>query len=149
MKKIMFDSNVFDKLPEFIDKVKNSSRKQFEYYITSIQVEELCEIPDAKQDIRKTNILMLVDLRATLVPISLFILNGRARFGYARLGEGEVYRKILNDSKNNIDDAVIADTAVFEGCTLITQDKDLYKRMKNNSYDVMYLEDFLETIDDG
>ncbi|MDU0328952.1 type II toxin-antitoxin system VapC family toxin [Paenibacillus barengoltzii] len=145
MKKIMFDSNVFDKLPEFIDRVKNSAGSQYEYYITSIQVEELCEIPDDKQNIRKTNILMLVELRAKLVPISVFILNGRTRLGYARLGNGEVYRKILNDKKTNIDDAVIADTAVYEGCTLVTQDKDLYKKMKNNNYDVMYLEEFLDS----
>jgi predicted nucleic acid-binding protein len=141
----MFDSNVFDKLPEFIDRVKNSAGSQYEYYITSIQVEELCEIPDDKQNIRKTNILMLVELRAKLVPISVFILNGRTRLGYARLGNGEVYRKILNDKKTNIDDAVIADTAVYEGCTLVTQDKDLYKKMKNNNYDVMYLEEFLDS----
>jgi len=145
LKKIMFDSNVFDKLPEFIDRVKNSAGSQYEYYITSIQVEELCEIPDDKQNIRKTNILMLVELRAKLVPISVFILNGRTRLGYARLGNWEVYRKILNDKKTNIDDAVIADTAVYEGCTLVTQDKDLYKKMKNNNYDVMYLEEFLDS----
>jgi len=147
LKKIMFDSNVFDKLPEFIGRVQNSAGSQYEYYITSIQVEELCEIPDDKQDIRKTNILMLVELRAKLVPISVFILNGRARLGYARLGNGEVYRKILNDKKTNIDDAVIADTAVYEGCTLVTQDKDLYKKMKNNNYDVMYLEEFLDSLE--
>ena len=83
MKKIMFDSNIFDKLPEFIELIHNSST-QYEYYITTIQIDELCEIPDSKIDIRKRNILMLAALRAKLVPISVFIL-GRAHLGFARL----------------------------------------------------------------
>jgi rRNA-processing protein FCF1 len=146
MEKIMFDSNVFDKLPQIISKIKESAENQYEYYITTIQVEELCEIPDEKKEKRVTNILMLADLRAKLVPISVFVLNGRARIGYARLGNGEVYHKILKENKSNSDDAIIADTAVFEGCTLITEDKELYSRMKRNSYSVMYLSDFINTI---
>jgi len=147
MKKIMFDTNVFDKLPKIIEKIKKSAEVQYEYYITTIQIEELCEIPDTKKDIRVKNILMLAELRAKLVPISLLILNGRARLGYVRLGSGEVYRKIVKSNGSNTDDAVIADTAVSEGCTLITEDKALYTRMKNNGYDVMYLDDFINTID--
>lgn len=145
MRKIMFDSNIFDKLPEFIDLLHKSST-QYEYYVTTIQIDELCEIPDSKIDIRKRNILMLADLRARLVPISVCVLNGRARFGYARLGEGEVYRKILNENSSNIDDAIIADTAAFEGCTLITEDSKFYGKMKTNDYDVMSFSDFLQTL---
>lgn len=146
MKKIMFDSNVFDQLPGIIHKIKSSAETQYEYYITTIQVEELCEIPDNKKDIRVRNILMLAELRAKLVPISLFILNGRARLGYARLGSGVVYNKILNNNRSNTDDAVIADTAVFEGCMLVTEDKELYNRMTKNGYEVMYLSEFISTI---
>jgi len=128
MKKIMFDTNVFDKLPEFIELIRDSAT-QYEYYITTIQIDELCDIPDHKIDIRKRNFLMLADLRARLVPLSVFIL-GCARLGYARLGEGEVFNKILNSNRSNIEDAAIADTAVYEGCTLITNDDDLYERMR-------------------
>lgn len=64
---------------------------------------------------------MLADLRAHLVPTSVSVL-GEARLGYTRLGDGSVYHKILNDSKNNISDAIITDTAVKEGCILITED---------------------------
>lgn len=145
MKKIMFDSNIFDKLPEFIELIHNSTT-QYEYYITTIQIDELCEIPDSKIDIRKNNILMLSDLRARLVPISVFILNGRTYLGYARLGEGEVYHKILNENSSNIDDAVIADTAVFEGCTLITEDYKFCGKMRANGYEAMSFPDFLETL---
>jgi len=148
IKKIMFDSNVFDKLPEIINLIKESAGTQYEYYITSIQVEELCEIPDDKKEKRIKNLLMLADLRATLVPESLFVI-GTARLGYARLGEGEVYQKILNTNKSNVDDAVIADTSIYEDCILVTEDKDLYNRMLKNGYDVMYLHDFINTIHKG
>lgn len=94
MKKIMFDTNVFDKLPKFIKLIRDSTT-QYEYYITTIKIDELCEIPDHKIETRKRNFLMLADLRAKLVPLSVFILNGRAYLGCARLGEGEVYKKIL------------------------------------------------------
>lgn len=143
MRKIMFDSNIFDKLPEFIGKIHHST-VQYEYYVTTIQIDELCEIPDSKLDIRKRNILMLADLRAKLVPISVFVL-GRARAGYARAGEGEVYQKILNKNSNNVEDAIIVDTAVFEGCTLITEDMKLYNKMRTYGYDVMCFSDFLKT----
>lgn len=144
MKRIMFDTNVFDKLPEFIKLIRNS-KMQYEYYITTIQIDELCDIPDHKIDIRKGNILMLADLRARLVPLSVFVL-GWARLGYARLGKGEVFNKILNKNRNNIEDAAIADTAVYEGCTLITNDDDLYRKMEKNGYDVMKFEDFINTL---
>ena len=68
MKKIMFDTNVFDKLPEFIDLIRDSTT-QYEYFVTTIQIDELCGIPDHKIDIRKRNFLMLADLRARLVPL--------------------------------------------------------------------------------
>lgn len=147
IKKIMFDSNVFDQLPSIIDRVKKSAERQYEYYITTIQVEELCEIPDSKEDLRIRNVLMLADLRAKMVPLSVCVLNGRARLGYARLGSGDVYHKILNANASNIDDAAIADTAVSEGCVLVTDDQDLHSRMARNGYEALYLLEFLDTIE--
>ena len=137
--KIMFDSNIFDKLPTFIDQIK-SSTTIYEYYITTIQVEELCDIPDIEK--RKTNILMLADLRAKLIPNSVCVL-GHSRLGYSRLGEGDVYNLIINENKSNIKDAIIADTAVKEGCTLITEDKRFYNKMKSNGFAVLKFDDFL------
>lgn len=80
------------------------------------------------------------------MPISVFVLNGRARLGYTRLGEGVVYKSILKENGSNADDAMIADTAVFEGCTLITEDRELYMKMKSQNYDVMSLSEFINSI---
>ncbi|SHL31791.1 PIN domain-containing protein [Anaerocolumna jejuensis DSM 15929] len=144
MKKIMFDSNVFDKLPDFIEKMRKSSI-QYEYYITSIQIDELCTIPDKKLEIRKRNILMLADIRARLIPTSVFVYDSTS-YDYAASGDGTVYKKILNENISNKEDAIIADTAVFEGCTLITEDSRFYDKMKKNNYDVMRFDDFIQTL---
>ena len=147
MQKIMFDTHIFDKLPNVIEKVKKSIDIKYEVYVTSLQVEELCNIPDLKKEKRCCCMIMLADLRAKLVPTSVFLL-GKGRLGYARLGVGEVYNKILNKSRNNINDALIADTAVFEKCILITDDKKLYQKMMNHSYPVMNFLTFIETLED-
>lgn len=144
MKKIMFDSMIIDKLPSYIEKLKKSV-PEYQYYVTSIQVDEISQIPDTKKNIRRQLMLMLVDLRAILVPLSIFLL-GKAHLGYARLGNGKVFHEILNENRSNESDAAIADTAVTEGCTLVTEDRDLYQRMKKHNYDVMCWEDFLNEI---
>lgn len=143
--KIMFDSNVFDKLPNFIEYICRSTVNH-EYYITTIQVEELCEIPDSKIDVRKRNILMLADLRAKLVPASVCILGERARIGRVKLGQGTVYQQILNKNGSNRDDAIIADTAVSEGCTLVTADCRFLKKMHTYGYSAMDFDEFIHTL---
>lgn len=143
MIKIMFDTNVFDQLQNYMEMIKKSTNK-YQYFITTIQIDELCEIPDIAT--RKNNFLMLADLRATLVPLSVCILNGIAHLNYVRLGNGEVYEQILSPSHNNINDAAIADTAVYENCTLVTDDKDFYKKMKRQGYASMKFNDFLQSL---
>ena len=145
MKNIMFDSNIFNKLPSFIKKIKES-KKEYSYYISTIQIQELAKIKDNKEEQRISNIIMLADLRAHLVPTSVSVL-GEARLGYTRLGDGSVYHKILNDSKNNISDAIIADTAVKEGCILITEDIKFQKKMKRHQYDVMSFDEFISSLE--
>ena len=140
MKKIMFDSNIFNKLPSFIKKIKES-KKEYSYYISTIQIQELAKIKDNKEKQRISNIIMLADLRAHLVPTSVSVL-GEARLGYTRLGDGSVYHKILNDSKN-----IIADTAVKEGCILITEDIKFQKKMKRHQYDVMSFDEFISSLE--
>ena len=44
----MFDSNMFDNLPNCIDKIIYS-KVEYEYYVTTLQIEELCKIPDSKK----------------------------------------------------------------------------------------------------
>lgn len=138
----MFDSNIFDKLPSFID-VIHHSMVNHEYHITTIQVEELCEIPDCKIEIRKRNILMLADMRAKLVPASVCVVGERARIGYVKIGTGSVYSQIINENNSNRDDAIIADTAVSEGCTLVTADIRFLNKMNSYGYSAISFDEFI------
>jgi rRNA-processing protein FCF1 len=142
--KVMFDSNVFDLLHRNIDLLKKNENK-YEVIITTIQIEELCRIPDCKLEERIKNFIMLVDIRARLVPSSIFVLS-KSRLNYGRLGIGEVYNKILKPSKRNINDAIIADTAVCENCCLVTEDIELYNKLKENGYETIMYNDFIELI---
>ena len=140
----MFDSNMFDNLPNCIDKIIYS-KVEYEYYVTTLQIEELCKIPDSKKDKRISLITHLAILRPKLIPIPTFVL-GYAKLGQVKLGDGIEYNKILNKTKSNIADALIASTAVNEGCTLITDDTKLTTKMKNNNYPVMSFSEFIESL---
>ncbi len=142
--KIMFDSNIYDILSQYIDVIKKSTN-QFEYYVSSIQIDELCDIPDEKKEVRKRNMLMLVDLYAKLIPTACFALE-YVRLGYAELGPGNILNNIINEKKSNEKDAIIADTAVKNGCILVTQDIRLYNKMKSFNYPVQNMEEFLASI---
>lgn len=144
MRKIMFDSNIFDVLPNYITKLKQLT-KEYEFFITTIQTDEIADISDDKKRKRRQNFLMLADLRPKVVSLSLGIWD-LARFDYMHLGPAQVYYKLLNPSGNNKHDAAIADTAVREGCTLVTNDMKLYRKMKKYGYSVLTFEEFLGDI---
>lgn len=125
IKKIMLDTNIFDKIPDFIDEMKDSIRKGYEYYITVVQVEELSKIPESKEGKRFKSEEILSDLKVEVLPSSSIF-------------HGESGRVL-----NSIDDSIIAATSVYEGCTLVTEDKELYRYMKEDNLEVMYFDEFL------
>jgi rRNA-processing protein FCF1 len=146
MKKIMFDTNIFDKLGDVISVIEGTVDKgTYEYLVTTTQIEELCNISDSKIEIRKQNFLRLAKLHAKLVSTSVSIL-GDAVLGSTILGVGEVYDNTLKESGENIHDSIIADTAIDNGCTLITTDKNLYNKMKSQECSVMTLKEFIDSI---
>jgi len=136
----MFDSCSFDKIIEYGDKEKleNSLEKDYEYFITSIQIEEICRIPDEEK--RISIMLHISSMRPKIISTHSFVL-GYARLGYARFGDSILYKQLLNSNKSNVKDAIIAETAIKEDCTLVTEDKDFIKIMKKNDYEtISYIE---------
>lgn len=138
--RIMFDSNIFNHLEE-IRKYIVPVADKYDFYVSSVQIEELCAAKDKETLIRL--VLGLAEIRAKIVPTACAIL-GEMRLDYCRLGEAEVYKTILKKTKSNTKDAIIADTAVFEDCTLITEDEDLFRKMRKNGFAVMKLKEFIE-----
>ena len=82
---------------------------------------------------------------ATFINDSCLIL-GHSRWDVSNFGDGQVYKEILNPSLNNIDDSIIADTAVTNNCILLTNDTELYGKMKNLNYRAMNFQEFEEAI---
>ncbi len=124
MTDIMFDTNAYDEILKgtiTLKKLEKSIELGFRYFITNIQIDELSNIPDARIEKRKSLVLFLVTLKQSVIPIESFVF-GYARFGLVKLGNGEVYNKLLNESKNNVKDAIIGETAFLNNCILITED---------------------------
>ncbi len=143
--KYMFDSCSFDEIlkSNSYKLIEESHKQGYEYYITSIQVEELCRVPDEEK--RVSLILNMSSMRPKIVPIASFVL-GYARLGYARLGDGVIYEQILNENRSNIKDALIAETAIIEKCKLVTEDNGLINIMEKNNFTTIKFEDFMETL---
>lgn len=139
--KFMFDSCAFDKLLYFKSKkmLKENAKFDIEYYITSVQIAELCKTPNEEKRIKL--ILNLSIMRPKIIPTTSFIL-GYARLGYSMLGDGEIYKKLLNNNSSNVKDAIIAETANKEDCCLVTEDRKLFKSMKKNNYKVIDFDEF-------
>ena len=111
-------------------------------------VGELAKIPDSKQNKRIALFITFSKLGATFIPDSCAIY-GHSRYGCCKWGAGKVYHEILNDSKNNIEDAIIADTAVTNDCILLTNDSRFYNKMKRLNYNVMNFTEFEEDNSNG
>lgn len=148
MKKFMFDTNAFSSLlaskvewTTFFAECKN----EYEFFITSIQIEELAKIPDKDIESRIRHFLCLCSMNVKLVP-AIAVL-GHWRLGKCRLAdENDVYFKLLKDNKSNVCDAMIGDAAYKEGCTLVTDDKKFIKRLEANNIPTMTFKEFCEYI---
>ncbi len=125
--KIMFDTNAFDQMTNnHFDVIKDSLKKGFEYILTTIQLEEINNIPDKENRFNK--LLMLAKLSIVVVPTSCAIL-GYSRFDYCKLGEGHFYKKLLTPTKSNIPDSIIGDTSLYENALLVSNDRSFKNKM--------------------
>ena len=124
--KVMFDTNAFDKLFPYIPKLKQLAG-EIEYYITDIQICELAKIPDDRKEVRLKNIRNLCELRPYLVSVPFTF--DRINFSKLSFKSEASYKEILNETHSNRNDALIAATAIREGCLLVTDDTRLIKRV--------------------
>ena len=148
MQRVMFDCNSFSKLLQLPDwqEVIANARTKYELCVASIQVEELAQIPDSKMETRIQHILCLCEMKATIVPTAVVMDYGRLGFCAFADENDTTYEDLLNESKNNIHDAMIGDAAKREGCLLITNDSRFEKKLRRNGIGTMSFEAFAETI---
>ena len=149
MTKIMFDSNAFSRLIDshlyqryFFAKCT----EKYEFYVSSIQVEELAQIGDNKKERRIQHMLCLCQMRAKLVD-TLAVL-GYARVGLCVVGgdADSTYHRLLTATKGNVKDAMIGEVAQREGCILITDDTRFASKLKAESIPTMTFQEFCDRL---
>ncbi len=148
-KNFMFDTNVFDKIlggqiP--ISEIQRSIDLGYKYFITHIQTDELSNIPDNKKEKRAKLILFLSIVAPSLIPTESFVL-GYTRSGFGKKGTAGYYEKLLNDKKTNVKDAIIAETAIKNGFTIITEDKHFIKKIKSLGGLVVDSKEFISSLE--
>lgn len=101
------------------------------YVITTVQVDEINNTSDKDRERRARLNIILIKLKVDIVSTESIVF-GVTRFNNMKFGDGVTYKSLLSslDEKNkrkhsNARDAVIAETALKNGHTLLTTDKDL------------------------
>lgn len=149
MKKVMFDSNAFSSLlnSEFDwTSFFAHCNKQYDFYVTAVQIEELAEISDKNKETRIRHLLCLCEMRAKMVTTTLVL--GYSRFGFSSFGdEGDpTYESLLNENRSNVCDAMIGEAAKRENCILITDDKRFTVKLHANGILTMTFKEFCDSI---
>ena len=125
-KRVMFDSNTFDKAIEHIDEIKQHL-DTIEIYVTNLQKEEICNISDDKKELREADLNCFYELNTIEIPpVFTFDHMDFAHFSFVTEPK---YHVILKKTGSNWVDALIGATAISEGCMLITDDTGLTTKM--------------------
>lgn len=147
--KCMFDTVVFNRIRDG-KLILSSLNANIEVYATHIQRDELNNTPDP---IRREALLQT--FREAISPTGV-VPTSSAVFDVSRYdecrysGPESLYSAlraeldVLNRKKaNNVQDALIADTAISEGYVLVTEDGDLAKVTRNHGGDCLSVSDLL------
>lgn len=138
MRQAVLDSNAVDPfidLPGAQDVVREAVRGgRLELLFTHVNIDELAAVPDV--DRRSRLLLALVDF-GRLVPTGALAV-GFSRLGYARLmGDVDVVEALRSGNVDHTRDALIAATAVYEQCALVTNEKRLTARARDRGIEVI------------
>lgn len=143
-KKIMLDSNIFD------DIINNIIRKEdFEaakklgyiFFITHIQTDEINDCKDDEK--RKKLTLFLATISPTVIPTESLVF-GVSRMGYSKLSDGEKLTKLTKGSQSlkKSKDGLIGETVIKQKLTLLSNDKQLLNRVRNEGGEAITINDF-------
>ncbi len=114
------------------------------FFASHIQIDEINKTSDAER--RSRLFLKFSEINPKLIPTESAIW-GVSRWSQAKWGNGKLFGNlkqsldVLNKSKpSNRNDALIAETAIVNGYTLLTSDKDLTEVARKLGCKVDYFE---------
>jgi predicted nucleic acid-binding protein len=131
--RFVLDSNIYDHLietPELQRQVIDAhQRGEVEFLMTSIQLDEITEVPDGT----RRNAMAAIPF---VVTPTYGIVLGLSKPGLARFGESEQLDAIRSQHRNHSEDALLATTAKYEEAVLVTEDQRLAKRARELGVEV-------------
>jgi predicted nucleic acid-binding protein len=141
--KYMIDTNIFDRIAD--QKLKAEDLPEGDFVSTVIQLEEINNISDDYKERRFHLIYHFSKQVKDIVPTESAVW-GLSRWDEAKAGDGVIFNKIKqeldsknNSKKNNVQDSLIAETAIKNGFTLVTADKDLGGVAEDNGCMVIFV----------
>ena len=145
---IMFDTNAFDRLLEGaipLELIQKSLSLGYRYFITHIQTDEVSDIPDEKKEKRHKMVLFLSAVAPSLIPTESTALDV-SRWGFAKLGDAKLYKELLNESKNNVKDALIGETAIKNNFILVTENNEFKSKVEKLGGTALKVNEFNEKL---
>jgi len=144
MRRAVLDSNAVDPLidrPGAYEAVRAAlDAGRVELLFTHVNIDELAAVPEL--DRRSRLLLTLIDI-GRLVPTGAFALDV-SRLNFARLDEDvDVIEALRSGNVDHTRDALIAATAIYEGCALVTNERRLTARARDRGIQVLTTLDLL------
>jgi hypothetical protein len=147
MRRAVLDSNAVDPifdLPGAYDAVRSAIEAGFlQLLYTHVNIDEIATTPDLER--RRVLLLVLVSI-GQLVPTGSMALDV-SRWGHARLSsEEETIEALRSGNVDHTRDALIAATAHFEKCALVTNEHRLRGRALERGIEVLTTTELLAEI---
>ncbi|WP_420032207.1 PIN domain-containing protein [Streptomyces sp. cg28] len=147
MRRVVFDSNAIDPIvdtPGAYQALRGAvDRGELEVLYTHITIDELSAIPDLE---RRRRLLTSMTGLGQPVPTGVFVLD-HSRLDHARLGDeaaAAALENLRSGSLKNTNDGIIASTARYEGCALVTNEaRRLPNRSREEGIEVLSTSDLL------
>jgi rRNA-processing protein FCF1 len=144
----MFDTNIFNHILD--GQVSLGACKNiYEYFVTHIQIDELNATRNKKR--RKELCKVFKDINQLSIPTESSVWDV-SRWGSSKWGEEDgLYLRILNQlekikphDRGNKRDALVGETAIKTGITLVSDDRALRETVKELGGIAICLSDFLK-----
>ena len=80
-----------------------------------------------------------------VIPTETIIL-GTSRFGEAKFGDGDIYKKIKMENIKHTEDALIGEVAIKNNLILVTNDKRLKSKVEEQGGLSLFVDNFIQRI---
>jgi len=139
MRRVLLDSNALDPLLtqfgafEALDQAVSSAK--LEILFTHITIDEIAAIPELEK--RRWLLNLLVFLGRPILTSGAVVDFSRLNFCRVMADEDDTFEPLRSGNIKHSRDALIAHTALNEGCALITNEKRLASRAREQGVEVL------------